>query len=138
MYFIMAYVVVEELELGDSKEWLQPFVSSTIVLGVTFIGSRYYFTRNEIKLFILQQQTVKERTQLQEVLSLLPDSVIIASNFGETTRPQIEFVNSAAALLSKDNIDRCSPEELSQCNLLEHRLFEERRNIKEKDTINSA
>ena len=78
----MAYVVVETLEIGDSKEWVKPFVSTIVVLGTTLIGSRYYVTRNEIKLFIYQQRTIKERTQLQEVLSLLPDSVIIVSNLG--------------------------------------------------------
>jgi len=64
MYFIMANVVVGTLELGDSRKWVPPFCSATIVLGVTLLGSRYYVTRNEISLFILQQQAVKERTQL--------------------------------------------------------------------------
>ena len=71
--------------------------------------------------------------QLKEVLNLLPDPVIIASNCDSDQRPHMQFANTAAAKLAMDNIDECTPEELRRCDLLERRLFEKRNKTKEEE-----
>jgi len=78
---------VKLLDLEDDNQWVFRYLNMVWLLGVSVIGSRYFVVRSEVSLFILQHHAKKDQAQLREALNLHSDSIVIATNFGDTKRP---------------------------------------------------
>jgi len=76
-------IIKQHLTAEQSKE-MDGWLSSGVLVTVVMIQSIFYVTfRSELELVIGNEITQRERSQLKQILNMLPDAVIIASKLDD-------------------------------------------------------